>query len=154
MLRFFTLLFASCQIPKAPCRKPTAYSRAGGWLAIFDGDYASTTLGTGDLDPLQLCAQSFREFFIHDSWLARRFPTLAEETGFKVISYRSHSYAENANPDYMLTIVDRGADALASAGQIGQALADALKAEARRRGEGGSFFGYITYNSLIAQKPA
>jgi ubiquinone/menaquinone biosynthesis C-methylase UbiE len=127
--------------------------KAGGWLAVFDGDYASTTLGTGDLDPLQLCAESFREFFIHDSWLARRFPTLAEATGFTVISYRSHSYVEHVNPDYMMTIVDRGADALASAGQIGQALSDALKSEARRRAEMGSFFGYITYNSLIARKP-
>ena len=139
--------------PKGAMEEAHRVLKAGGWVAVFDGDYASTTLGTGDLDPLQLCAESFREFFIHDSWLARRFPALAEATGFKVISYRSHSYAESANPDYMLTIVDRGADALASVGQIGQALADALKAEARRRAASGSFFGYITYNSLIAQKP-
>src|SRR5262249_25968161 len=103
--------------------------------------------------PLQLCAESFREFFIHDSWLARRFPALAEATGFKVISYRSHSYAESANPDYMLTIVDRGADALASVGQIGQALADALKAEARRRA--GCVFFLVTFLKifLTAQTP-
>ncbi len=68
------------------------------------------------------------------------------------MSYRSHSYTESSSPDYMLTIVDRGADALASAGQIGQALAEALKAEARQRAASGSFFGYITYMSLIAQK--
>jgi ubiquinone/menaquinone biosynthesis C-methylase UbiE len=139
--------------PKDALREAHRVLKPGGCLAVFDGDYASTTLGTGDLDPLQICADSFREFFIHDSWLARRFPTLAEATGFKVISYRSHSYTESANPDYMLTIVDRGADALASVGQIGQALADALKAEARQRAANGSFFGYITYVSLIAQKP-
>ncbi len=138
--------------PEGAMREAHRVLKPEGWLAVFDGDYASTTLGTGNLDPLQLCAESFREFFIHDSWLARRFPTLAEATGFTVISYRSHSYAESAKPDYMLTIVDRGADALASAGQIGQALADALKAEARTRAEMGSFFGYITYNSLIARK--
>jgi ubiquinone/menaquinone biosynthesis C-methylase UbiE len=139
--------------PKGAMQEAHRVLKRGGCLAVFDGDYASTTLGTGDLDPLQICADSFREFFIHDSWLARRFPTLAEATGFKVMSYRSHSYTESANPDYMLTIVDRGADALASAGQIGQALAEALKAEARQRAAKGSFFGYITYVSLIAQKP-
>ena len=139
--------------PKGALQEAHRLLKPGGYLAIFDGDYASTTLGTGDLDPLQLCANSFREFFIHDSWLARRFPMLAETTGFKVMSYRSHSYTESSSPDYMLTIVARGADALASVGQIGQDLADALKAEARRRAASGSFFGYITYISLIAQKP-
>ena len=139
--------------PKGALQEAHRVLKPGGSLAVFDGDYASTTLGIGDLDPLQLCANSFREFFIHDSWLARRFPTLAETTGFKVMSYRSHSYTESSSPDYMLTIVDRGADALASAGQIGQALAEALKAEARQRAASGSFFGYITYMSLIAQKP-
>lgn len=139
--------------PKGALQEAHRVLKPRGCLAVFDGDYASTTLGTGKLDPLQICANSFREFFIHDSWLARHFPTLAETVGFKVMSYRSHSYTESSSPDYMLTIVDRGADALASAGQIGQDLADALKVEARRRAASGSFFGYITYISLIAQKP-
>ena len=138
--------------PAGALREAHRVLKPGGFLALFDGDYASTTLGTGDLDPLQICADSFREFFIHDSWLARRFIKLAETTGFHVKSYRSHSYTESPNPDYMLTIVDRGADALALAGQIGQDLAEALKSEARQRAERGSFFGYITYISLIAQR--
>lgn len=126
--------------------------KPGGWLAVFDGDYASTTFGTGNLDPLQICADSFRASFINDSWLARRTPTLAQATGFTVLSYRSHGYTETSSPDYMLTIVDRGADALVSSGQIGQALAEALKAEARRRIEANQFFGHITYTSLVARK--
>ena len=128
--------------------------RPGGWLAIFDGDYASTTFGTGTLDPLQICAESFRAHFIHDSWLARRTPMLAQAVGFRVVSYRSHGYTEAASPDYTLTIVDRGADALLSSGQIGPGLAEALKAEARRRDESHQFFGHISYTSLVAQKPA
>jgi len=128
--------------------------RPGGWLAIFDGDYASTTFGTGTLDPLQICAESFRAHFIHDSWLARRTPMLAQAVGFRVVSYRSHGYTEAASPDYTLTIVDRGADALLSSGQIGPGLAEALKAEARRRAESHQFFGHISYTSLVARKPA
>ena len=42
--------------------------------------------------------------------------------------------------------------ALGASGQIGETLADALKAEARRRVEIDQFFGYITYTSLIARK--
>ncbi len=139
--------------PKRALKEANRVLKPGGCLAVFDGDYASTTLETGDLDPLQICADSFREFFIHDSWLARRLPALADATGFRVTSYRSHGYTESAKPDYMLTIVDRGADALAAAGQISQPLAEALKVEARQRAANGSFFGYITYISLIAEKP-
>ncbi|MFZ4538979.1 methyltransferase domain-containing protein [Propionivibrio sp.] len=127
--------------------------RPGGWLAVFDGDYASTTFGTGDLDPLQICAESFREHFIADSWIGRLTPNLAKQSGFAVNSFRSHGYTESSSPNYLLTIVDRGAEALATARQIGEALAQALKDEARRRVEQHRFFGHITYTSLIARKP-
>jgi hypothetical protein len=50
----------------------------------------------------------------------------------------------------MLTIVDRGADMLVGAGRIGGDLATALKNEARRRVETGTFFGHLAYASVIA----
>ncbi len=43
---------------------------------------------------------------------------------------RSHGYVQVEDPDYMLTIADRVADALAASGTIGRELADALKGEA------------------------
>ena len=140
--------------PETALQETFRILRPGGWLAVFDGDYASTTFGIGDLDPLQVCAESFRASFIHDSWLARRTPELASQTGFKTQSFGSHGYTETTSPDYMFTIVDRGADALAASGEIGANLAKALKDEARRRARAGQFFGYITYTSLIARKPA
>ena len=65
---------------------------------------------------------------------------------------RSHGYVETADPQYMLTIVDRGADVLAQDGRIGIEAAGALKAEARRRAESDEFFGHIAYVSLIARR--
>jgi hypothetical protein len=56
-------------------------------------------------------------------------------------------------PDYMLSIADRGADALVAAGAAGAELGEALKAEARRRVADGAFFGHIAYASLTVQKP-
>ena len=46
----------------------------------------------------------------------------------------------------------RGSDALAVSGAIGSGLAEALKAEARRR-VAGAFFGHVAYASLTAAKP-
>lgn len=124
----------------------------GGTLAIFDGDYASTTLGTGDLDPLQLCAAAFREHYIDNSWIGRLVPHMVQQAGFKTLNYRSHGYTESDNPSYMLTIVDRGADALIKSQQIGPELGNSLKQEARRRVKHQRFFGHISYTSLIARK--
>jgi hypothetical protein len=52
----------------------------------------------------------------------------------------------------MLTIIERGVDFLHTSGQLGDDAAATLKAEARRRVEAGTFFGHISYISLVASK--
>jgi hypothetical protein len=91
---------------------------------------------------------------VTDRWLVRRLPALAAGAGLEVTGFRSHGFAETAGGGYMLSVVDRGADLLLAAGQIGAELAAALKAEARRRAAAGAFFGHIAYASLVARKPA
>jgi hypothetical protein len=86
---------------------------------------------------------------VHDRWLARRLPSLIKAAGFD-----GHAYVQTIAPGYLLTLVDRGADALVNGGTIGRELAAALKAEARRRVEAGGFYGSITFASVIARKPA
>ena len=66
---------------------------------------------------------------------------------------RSHGYVQVEDPEYMLTIADRGADALAASGTIGRELADALKGEARRRVTAHAFFGHVAYANLTARRP-
>ena len=91
--------------------------------------------------------------FVHDRWMVRRMSGLVRGAGFEVTPLRSYGLVETAKPALILTWVDRGADALAGRGQIGEDLAAALKAEARRRVESDEFFGHMTYASLVARKP-
>jgi ubiquinone/menaquinone biosynthesis C-methylase UbiE len=127
--------------------------RPGGVLAIFDGDYATTTVAVGDNDPLQECVLAMMANSLTDRWIMRRMPTLARAAGFEDVVQRSHGFVETGEAGYMLTIVDRGADILREGGRIGDETAEALKAEARRRVENGSFFGHIAYASVIARRP-
>jgi ubiquinone/menaquinone biosynthesis C-methylase UbiE len=127
--------------------------RPGGWLAVFDGDYATTTVALHPSDPLQACAAAFVEFSVHDPWLVRRLPGLLGQAGFEPVRMRSHGYVETRDARYTPTIVDRGADALVAAGRIGEDTATALKAEARRRIAEGRFFGHVAYASLVARLP-
>ena len=143
-----------CHVPEPEQVLSEAYRvlRAGGWLAVFDGDYATTTVATGQADPLQCCADAAIAALVNDPWLVRRLPGLVETAGFERPVFSSHGYAQTSDPDYMLTLIDRGADIMAGGGRIGPGLADALKAEARRRVELGAFFGHIAYASVIAGK--
>lgn len=127
--------------------------RSGGWLAVFDGDYATTTVAIKDDDPLQVCAIKAVERLVLDRWLMRRLPQLVRAAGFTKQQFTSYSYTETDNPDYMLTIIDRGTDFLVIDGQISESEAALLKAEALARVDGGTFFGHIAFGSVVARKP-
>jgi ubiquinone/menaquinone biosynthesis C-methylase UbiE len=122
-----------------------------GWLAIFDGDYATTTVATSTTDPLQACADAAIQALVHDRFLVRGLPPLVRAAGWDVVRLRSHGYVETDRPGYTLTIIDRGADTLVAEGRLSEPAAEALKAEARRRAENGEYFGHIAYASLIAR---
>jgi hypothetical protein len=77
---------------------------------------------------------------------------LATNAGFDVSPLRSFGLVETLNPGLTLTWVERGADVLAGRGQIGQELAAALKAEAKRRAADNSFYGYMAYASMVGRK--
>jgi ubiquinone/menaquinone biosynthesis C-methylase UbiE len=124
-----------------------------GYLAIFDGDYATTTVGLGPHDPLQACADAMMAGSVHDRWVTRRLPALARQHEFEVIRTRNQSFVETGRGGYMLSVVERGADILCGAGQISEELGRALKEEAQLRTQVGAFFGHIAYASLVAQKP-
>lgn len=127
--------------------------RPGGRLVVFDGDYATITLATGDDDPLQVCVHAMVADFVNDPWVVRRLPALVAATGFVDGRMRSYGFVLIQDADYMVGIADRGADALVAHGRIGRPLGDALKAEARRRVDEGSFFGHVAYASVHARKP-
>jgi len=128
--------------------------RSAGWLAVFDGDYATTTVALGDYDPLQTCVAAMMASSVNDRWLMRRLCALVREVGFDLVNFQSHGFSETTGSAYMLSVIDRGADILCASGAIGEEAAAALKLEARRRVSAGQFFGHIAYTSLIARKPA
>jgi ubiquinone/menaquinone biosynthesis C-methylase UbiE len=145
-----------CHVPSPERALAEAFRvlRPQGWLAVFDGDYATTTVAIGDFDPLQACVDAWVGSSVHDRWLLRRLPALARSSGFEVVSYRSHGYVQNVEPDYMMTIVSRGIDALTISGRVGREVAVSLLAEAKRRAGSGEFFGHIAYVSMLARKVA
>jgi ubiquinone/menaquinone biosynthesis C-methylase UbiE len=126
--------------------------RPGGYLLIYDGDYATSTVAVGPHDPLQTCVEAAVTTLVHDPWLVRRLSPLVRDAGFATEDLHSHGYLELDSPAYTPSLIDVGADTLAAAGTISAATAAALKAEARDRADRGQFFGHIAYASLLASR--
>lgn len=128
--------------------------KPGGWLGVCDGDFSTASLATGFLDPLEVCTKAFVEGFVNDPTLVRRLTGLVRNAGFEPMPLRSYGHVETMDPGLTMTWVDRGADLMMNTGIIGAELAEAMKAEGRRRAEAGTFFGYMAYASQVARKPA
>ena len=145
---------ALCHIPDAASAIGEAHRvlKSGGTIAIFDGDYATTSVAVGQHDPLQCCVETMIDGNVHDKWFVRRAPKMLKAAGFEVSRADGHSYLLLDEAAYLLTIFDRGTDAQAASELIGGATAEAMKAEIRRRQEAGDFFGFIHFVSIIAQK--
>ena len=123
-----------------------------GYIAIFDGDYTSSSVSISKHDPLQACSSAVTENNVLDRFLVRKLNSLINSAGFKLERFRSFGYSEISDPTYMKGHIERGADLLHEQEVIGIELATALKNEVKRRVAIDKFFGYISYASIVASK--
>lgn len=127
--------------------------RPGGTLAVFDGDYATATVAIGPCDPLEACVEAFRGGYVHDPWLVRRLTGLLAGSGFAVEALCSHGYVEAGEGGYLLSWIERGAEALQQQGRIDAAQVEVFKDEAQRRCQLRQWFGHIAFASILGRKP-
>jgi ubiquinone/menaquinone biosynthesis C-methylase UbiE len=138
--------------PELVLREAYRVLRPEGWLTVFEGDYTTTSVAISEFDPLQPLVDAMVASFVQNRWLTRRIPRTLAAAGFAVQSHRAFGYVQTAEPAYMLTIIDRGADLLAATGTLTAQSAEALRMEARRRARDGEFFGHMSFVSAIARK--
>ena len=139
--------------PETVIREAQRVLKPGGALAVFDCDFSTASLSTGDFDPFEAIVDVMLDNIVHDRWFVRKMTGLLVECGLVVGPFRSYVYSEHPEPGYMFTWVERATDALIASGRLGEDGAVALKVEAERRVEQGQWYGQVSFASVIARKP-
>jgi SAM-dependent methyltransferase len=144
-----------CHVPEPEkvIREAHRVLKARGQAAVFDCDFSTASLSTGDFDPLESVAGALVDTIVHDRWFVRKMIGLLKSCGFEPGALRNYAYAEHPEPGYMFSWIERGADALKAAGRLGEEGARALRAEAERRVEQGQWYAQLCFASVIATKP-
>ena len=111
--------------------------RPNGRLVILEGDYATTTVATGPEDPLQACVDAAVSRLVHDRWLVRQTRTRSlRRQASRLGLFESYGYVQTRKPDYMMTLVTRGADFLVADGKISSSTGESSEGRSARASGG------------------
>lgn len=127
--------------------------KPGGIVAVFDGDYDTSTVAIAADDPLQAPVKALVSSHVHDRWLTRRLRPLLAAGGFAPGNLQGHAYLAEGDAGYFMTVIDRGTAHMVAEGSLSEQAAENMRREARSRVEAGSFFGFMSYVSVLGRKP-
>lgn len=122
-----------------------------GWLAVFDADFVTESVAICADDPLEVCMDAHREFFVHDPYFVRRMTAAVTDAGFVPGPVTSYGQVDTTNEVGSTGWVDMAASAMAANGRISEEMAASYSAEAQRRLDAGTWFSYLSFSSLIAR---
>lgn len=138
--------------PAALLREAVRVLKPGGTLVICDADFSKASLSSFENDPLDVCARAFVSDFVTDPHVVGKLRPLIQSAGLDLLDLTMKSRVVAANEQMMAWVTEPMKQKVAR-GEIGQALADALAGEYRRRMEAGTLYGYQVFATALARKP-
>ena len=129
-------------------------TRPGGWVAIFDGDYASLTFGSSDPGLGEAMEAAVQSIIMSSPRVMRELPRLLPQAGLRLTATQAHVYAEAGSSRFMLNLAETYGPVAASTGLVPAADVDAWLADQRRSAEDGTFFAACNYYAYLARSAA
>lgn len=139
--------------PLAVLAEAARVVRPGGYVAVFDGDYASLTFGCSDPRLGEAVEPALQATIMSSPRVMREIPRLLPKAGLRLIATQAHVYAEAGSSTFMLNLAETYAPlTAASAGQLSAAHVDAWLADQRRSASDGTFFAACNYYAYVARR--
>jgi SAM-dependent methyltransferase len=139
--------------PAAVVAEAARLLRAGGRLAVFDGDYASLTFAHPDERLARAAEEGLIAVLVEQPRVMRDLPRLLAKAGLELTSATPHAYADIGSASFFLNMAQSYAPLAAGAGALSVDDADAWLAGLRDAAEHGTFFGASNYYTYIARRP-
>ena len=127
--------------------------KPGGYIGIFDGDYASVTFSNPDPEAGKALDELIVGSIVTQPRILRQLPLLLANTGLGFEKAFSYVVSDVSKADFWASSVESMRKILPAAGTMTAEEADSWANARKQESEDGTFFASSNYYSYVARKP-
>lgn len=145
-------LFSHVDDPRTVLKEMLRAVKSGGFIGIFDGDYASLTFATDDPAEGKVTDEAIIGAVVTNPRVMRQMPQLLREANVQLIASFPYVVAEMGRADFWEPLIKSLVKLLPKAGAMTETGAADWAAAMFRRSEQGTFFGASNYYGYVGMK--
>lgn len=138
--------------PLTVLREIARVVKPGGMIGIFDGDYASLTFGSDDVDKGKADDETIINAVVTNPSVMRQMPGLLREANLELITSFGHVVADIGKADFWAPAIESFVRLLPKSGAMTDAQAQAWAKSMFERSEQGVFFGASNFYAFVARR--
>ena len=127
--------------------------RSGGTIAVFDADYASLQIVSGDSSLDEEVDRAIKRGAIAQPTIMRRVPQIASELGLQRLEVRSDFLAEIGDSEFFIGLAQAVSNIVVAQGGLKKEAAESWLAALNEAIEKDAFFGMCPYFTYLYQTP-
>ena len=139
--------------PPAVLAEMARLVRAGGRIAIFDGDYASLTFANADAAMGREDDAALIAGIVTSPYVMRQMPRMLKAAGLRLVAAFPHVLVEIGEADYWASAIDSFERLLPKSGAMTEEAARRWASDKRTAMADGTFFGGCNFYAYVAEKP-
>jgi ubiquinone/menaquinone biosynthesis C-methylase UbiE len=140
--------------PFAVIKEATRIVRPDGWVVIFDGDYASLTLGTEDPDYGRRMDEAIIKSMVANPRIMRSMPLLLRRAGLELVASMAYVVSEVGKAEFWAGLLNSLRVLLPKAGIVSLEETTAFVDAQFKASDEGTFFGSSNFYTYLAKRPA